>query len=380
MNINNIKYENIDNILYRNVCVICENTEFEIIEIFNNFPVKAICTNNMRDLFYNKTIIYCKYCGCCQLKYLVNSNELYNTEYINSTFSPAWTDHHIYFRDFILSSNPNSSNFLEIGANTGTLYTLLVDKVPIKSYTTLDMYHNSNLPKDIKFIQGNCESYDFTKEYNTHIILSHVFEHLYNPNNFLKQICKSSITHIYISIPNFDRLIQEESITILHSQHTFYCGQAHIEYLFAKYGFQITNRIEYNGSFASFMCLFQKCTNISIQMPFINKINWINIYKNNVELLRNIEISPNTYIMPSGLYGLYIYYFIKNKDNILGFLDNDKRRHGKRLYGTNKNVYMPCEINKHDTYIFLCINPYQNEILESLLKNGWSIDQIMIQK
>ena len=56
-------------------------------------------------------------------------------------------------------------------------------------YTTLDMFRNNELPTSVKFIKGNCETYCYSG-FNT-IILSHVFEHLYNPRKFIENIKNS---------------------------------------------------------------------------------------------------------------------------------------------------------------------------------------------
>jgi len=89
------------------------------------------------------------------------------------------------------------------------------------------------------------------------------------------------------------------------------------------------------------------------------------IYIDKIHSISAIEPPPTSYIMPSGIYGQYFYYFLKKKDNIIGFLDNNSQRHNKKLYGTNKLVYSPMTIDSNAT-IIVCDCPYKEEIIAQL--------------
>ena len=54
------------------------------------------------------------------------------------------------------------------------------------------------------------------------------------------------------------------------------------------------------------------------------------------------------------------------KENIIGFLDNNSQRHGKKLYGTDKLVYSPINIDYTNISIILCDCPYKDEIYKGL--------------
>ena len=114
--------------------------------------------------------------------------------------------------NFILEHN-NDTNILEIGSNKGELYNILSQHCDFE-YTTLDMYQHEDLPKNIKFIQGNCETFNYNG-YTT-LILSHVFEHLYNPTKFIKNIKNYNVKNIFISIPDYDSLLEEKSNILVY--------------------------------------------------------------------------------------------------------------------------------------------------------------------
>jgi hypothetical protein len=254
--------------------------------------------------------------------------------------------------------------FLEVGANKGDLYKLMKGQRDVE-FMTLDMFKDAKLPDEIKFIEGNCETFDFTGFSN--VILSHVFEHLYSPLTFIKNIRTAGVTNVFISIPNFDMLIQEKSLLTINSQHTFFCGFDYIIYMFSLYNYRCDMSYIYNGNIKSSMFKFilDQAT-LPKNLPSIDIQLYRNIYIDKIQQICIVEIPENTYIMPSGIYGQIYYYVIKNKDRILGFLDNNVQRHGKLLYGTNKMVYLPSGIDCNTATIIVCDCPYKNEIVLGL--------------
>jgi hypothetical protein len=244
-------------------------------------------------------------------------------------------------------------------------------------YKTVDMFKNEDLPSEIEYIQGNCETFDFVGYDN--IILSHVFEHLYCPNMFIENIQKCKVSTVFISIPNFELLLHEKSNILIHSQHTYYCGFDYIIYMFSLYNYKCESFYKYEGEFKSIMFKFVLEYNSElILLPKTDTMLYKQIYIDKFEHLNSIEIPINSYIIPSGIYGQFCYYFLKNKENIVGFLDNNEKRHNKKLYGTNKNTYSPLNIDYHNSTIILCDCPYKDEIINGLNKIANSINFIFI--
>ena len=347
----------------RSSCVICDNRDLELIISCSKFPIMAISNNEILDQFFDLTIIACTRCRCVQLQNLIDIEVLYSNIYMNSTFSPSWADHHSVFSKFILN-NTDDVSFLEIGANKGDLYKSMVKEKRV-NFTVLDMFKHDDLPSEIQFVEGNCEEFNFNG-FKT-IILSHVFEHLYSLNTFIKNIQSCGVLSVFISIPDFDLLLKEKSIIMLHSQHTFYCGLDYIIYIFSLYNYRCENYFSYNGNFKSTMIKYVlDYSSEKLLLPSTNLQLIKELYIDKVAYLNNFEIPMNTYIAPAGIYGQYIYYFLNNKDNILGFLDNNKERHGKYLYGTNKLVYSPLNIDYNASTVLLCNCPYKDEIVLGL--------------
>jgi len=324
----------------------------------------AISNENVTETFFNFTLLCCKSCNCLQLQNLVDPSILYSDLYTNATFSSSWEHHNIELTNFILN-NTTDTSFLEIGANKGGLYKMLKNKQNNIRYNVLDMYKNNELDENIHFFEGNCETFDFTG-FNA-LILSHVFEHLYSPLTFIQNVRNSNVHTLFISIPNFDYLLNEESITLLHSQHTFFCGLDYILYMFSLYQYKCESHFEYPGNFKSRMFKFVLDANVvPLSMPSRDIELYKKIYITKMYNLRNTQIPENSYIFPSGIYGQYAYYFSKYKNNVLGFLDNNPERHNKKLYGTDKLVYSPLTIERENITICICDCPYKEEIITGL--------------
>ena len=359
----------------RTSCIICSNTDFQILNTFPTFPIMAISNNTVSEYYYDYTLIVCNICKCLQLKNLVDPYILYSDIYMNSSFSPSWIDHHEHFSKFIIN-NTDENNFLEVGANKGHLYLNMMKERDV-IFTTLDMYKHKDLPEGIQFIEGNCETFDY-KGFPT-IILSHVFEHLYSLKKFIENIYAANVTSIFISIPNFDLLLKEQSPLLIHSQHTFFCGFDYILYIFSLYNYRCINSYMYNGNFKSMMFKFiRDPTIIPLKIPTTNIQLYKDIYINKIDKIYNTEIPSNSYIMPSGVYGQLYYYHIKDKGHIVGFLDNNIERHNNRLYGTDKSVYLPSSIDYNIATIIVCDCPYKNEIILGLKKLYHSIKIMLV--
>jgi hypothetical protein len=107
-------------------------------------------------------------------------------------------------------------------------------------------------------------------------------------------------------------------------------------------------------------------TTVPLDIPSTNIQLYKDIYIDKVASIRNTVLPPNTYIIPSGIYGQFVYYFLRDKINVIGFLDNNSQRHNKKLYGTDKLVYNPRSINYSTATILVCDCPYKDEIVTGL--------------
>ena len=288
---------------------------------------------------------------------------LYTGSHNNTSNTPTWKDHHRLFAKFIT----NEDNILEIGGS-GVLYNLIKINNPTIQYSCLDICDPSEKLLGITYLKGNCENFTFPK---STIVMSHVFEHLYNPRKFIENIHNSGINSIYISIPNMASLLESNTPNVLHNEHTFYIDTQLIEWLFAQYNYRLVAYYEFKSHslFFHFKKNIVQPIQLSIETRPEIKENISNIFMKDSLRFKNIKCNPKSFITPAGLYGQFLAYSLNpsNSSNIIGFLDNDTTKHNKRVYGTPYYVYPFSEILNHDDItIYILAGPYKNELISQI--------------
>jgi S-adenosylmethionine/arginine decarboxylase-like enzyme len=138
-------------------------------------------------------------------------------------------DNKVYIEFRILNNK-----ILEIGGYTAVLAKRIMEELKCK-YTILDIVQQPPNHTDIDYISANCETFDYNNEKT--VIMSHVFEHIYNPTKLINQFIKSGVENVFISIPNMNSLLRTNNIAILHVEHTFYIDEYDIKSMFSKAGF-----------------------------------------------------------------------------------------------------------------------------------------------
>ncbi len=360
----------------RTNCVICDESNF--IDNFNLLNTINIVSSNYdieEDEIKTLNFVSCDNCGCVQLKNLFLKSEIYSQP-LQIFNSPEFNNHNDSFSEFIITHIQYEKEILEIRGN----YAYLANKI-ISNYNNYNYeidykimeYDSSFYPstQQIEYISGDCENYNFTNSNINTIIMSHVFENLYKPRDFLDKINNSNIQKIFISIPDMDNLTLSGDLNNLNILQTFYINTSYLCYLFNLYGFNTIEIKNYNNN--SIFYYFKRELNVelplfqNLQLPIIQK----EFYEKNNQTIENININSPFYICPSGFYGQFIYFKLNEdtKRYLLGFLDSDPFKTNKRLSGTelltfNKNCI---NISPETVHILISSMNNKNELITELL-------------
>jgi len=345
-------------------CVLCQSHIFEDFYNLKNFPIlhSMVTTNEKDDIYMDYEWKICKLCRCVQLINLIDPTILYSDDN-KLLLTPLWVNHHNEFTNFI-NNSINIISICEIGGGSNPLYSFF--KNNNLKYTILDIYETNKKIDNINYQIGNCEN--FTDYKDDSVLISHTFEHLYNPHNFLKSISKSSVKNLFISIPNFNAYLKNKtSILFINNQHTFYYEKENIKSLFEMYGFIQLNVINFKDH--SLFFHFQKSNSI---IPY--QIKPINVEKelfnhfNSILLnIQKFKLDKPFYIMPSYMYGQIVYNFLNNKKHILGFIDNDINKCNKRIYGTSVLTFEPSILSSNECNDILIVKtPYFDEMYKQV--------------
>jgi hypothetical protein len=293
------------------------------------------------DLIYGS----CSGCGSAQLMTLISQDILYNNSHNGTVHSETWRRHHKEFSDFI-HVKP-SSNVIEVGG-TGAL---CID-VDLKVLDIVDTGLSNH-------IQGNCEDFDFGT--TDVIIMSHVFEHLYEPSKFVKNCDNCEVGDVFISVPVMEPC---SKVIPIHTEHTYFADELDIINLFEKNSYILENvkKFEKHSIFFHFSRkegVVPRGGNLRPDREYELFCN----FEKRREILENITIKDDTYIIPAGHFGQIVYYYLKS-EKIKGFIDNDNNKQNKRVYGTPLMTFSLTEINP--TNIILYAGAYSDEISKQI--------------
>ncbi len=342
----------------RTQCVICCGT---LGSLYTLPSVPITCsparTPLSEDILQDMGVGVCDQCGCVQLKTLIDPTVLYSESHNATANTPTWKEHHTWFAEFVRSHGCQS--LIEIGGSSGSLYQHLPSEI---DYTCMDMCEPSvDIPK---FIRANCETYEFPE--TECICMSHVFEHLYTPRKFLAQISKK-VRRVILSIPNMNHLLTIRSSSIVFNEHTYFLDKHNVEWLFAQYGYTLTRMVEYKSH--SLFLSFEKTENIPVlaleNRRYISE-QMLAIASDMNSRFSNVNVVPNSFLVPGGHMGQLLYSALR-PTNLLGFLDNDQTKQGRRVYGTPYSVFpfsAICDIEHPTVYLYAGV--YTDEIVAQL--------------
>lgn len=363
----------------RTACVLCDSDRLSNSFTIKNYPItpSSDTLDSEYDEFHDCEIGSCDDCGALQLLTLVDPIKLYQNSHNSTENTPTWKEHHRLFSDFVTDGS-TATDILEIGGNSGVLYRLLRDRFP--NYFILDICDSKNRPPDIRFIEGNCEAFDFTGF--THLVLSHTFEHLYSPAKFVENLANAGVQSVCISIPNMEHLYNCRNISILHNEHTYFVAENEIKYLFSTFGYACKRLTHFKKHSTFYEFTPARCDLLPILTNTVKADDISKVFSEFESSIQGITINKPCFICPAGHYGQKLYHYLRQfKNHILGFIDNDASKQGLRVYGTDAYVFSPDILIKHqDTTIsvILYAGPYADELKVQLSSLHPSIEYIAL--
>ena len=360
--------------MIRTNCVICNKDNFLEIYKKEKYPIvftppskdKNLEDDECEDLHF----VGCQYCGCVQTKKLIDQEKLYKDAY-NITYNfPTIQRHHNCFADFVIKNNINNK-IIEIGGSNCALAKIILGKQMI-SYTIMDLCDRAPNFPNVNFINANCETADFPE--NNTIILSHVFEHLYNPLKFVKNLKKNNINQILIANPDFDKLLESNDNSFINFEHTYFCNTSQLDYLMKQCGYSRHDIFDFEN-WAVFYN-YKKDDLVKHDDEVTKNVYLLDTLKHyftcRENKINNIKIDNDyeTFICTAGNYGQLVYTFLDKtiKDNIIGFLDGDSFKIGKRVYGTKHFTFDKSKLCDYKNInVILCVERYRDEITKEIL-------------
>jgi hypothetical protein len=368
------------NYISRDKDVVFQNNDLEPLHTFKQFPVFMGCTDQPadEDVLADMNWNISKESGMIQLNPLLPLDVVYSAEHGSGTTGKAWDEHHTEFANFINTFKPKS--ILEIGGLHGILaekYLKLDNEV---KWTMIEPNPTVDPSLPINVIKGFFDDKFTSGEKFEAVIHSHVLEHVYNPDEFISH--KSSFMNngdlLIFTLPNMQVMLESNYTNCINFEHTIYFTEPYIEYFLNKYNFELVKKQYFRKDHSIFYCA-RKTNNVKTKLPKdlyeLNKSTfekYINAHNNDVIYLNTLietATSP-VFLFGAHIFSQYLISFGLDTSKIVCLLDNDSKKEGKRLYGTNLISQSPKTLKDYKSAIvILRAGVYNDEVKKDILDN-----------
>tara|TARA_B110000003_G_scaffold62782_1_gene63168 strand:+ start:952 stop:2070 length:1119 start_codon:yes stop_codon:yes gene_type:complete len=361
-------------IINREKCIYCESKLKNILQL-KEFPIKFTCLDKV-EKYEKKTLsfAFCESCKVIQLDKLIKLNILYDTPHNMKIIGSLWKNLYAFIKN-IISLDAENANVLEIGCPSGKI---LRTQDKYKRWYIVDPnvinIEKENVITINDFFDRNIKIQDKIDL----IVHSHLFEHIYDPLDFLKT-CYNILNEngkMIFAIPNMqNHLINNISpFGGIHFEHTiFYTKKIVVKYL-EKSNFEVLKIYEYKKHSIIFETIKK---NGSIKKYKIqDNINYLEKFKSNIQYKTNFvndcldklkDENKNIYIFGASIYASVLLYLGLNKLNIVGILDNSTEKQNKYLYGFDIKIYNPDILINNNSVVILKNGVYSKEIKEQIM-------------
>lgn len=363
--------------LLRRKGVITGEDNLEPLFTFKNFPIFAGCADHgeTEDIKADMNWAICPKTGMIQLDKLIPLEILYKGRHFDGT-GPTWQQYYQDFAEYIWKQNPG--NILEIGGGLGQLAeTFMKTTGRNNPWTIIEPNPLHAGDKNIQIIQGFFGE-DFRCDGKADsIVLSHVLEHIYDPQVFLQSLedYLKPGGKVILAYPNLELWLSRKYTNAIGFEHSIFLTDYFLDYLFLKHGFSIIDKYYYKDHSIFYTVQKEKRP---VQTPrFENKYHeYKKIFSDFISyhevLINDLNSKIERFNGPVYLFGAHVFsqhllHFGLNQKRVMGLLDNSKLKQGRRLYGYQFYVEAPESLrNKNKVAVVLKAGIYQDEILNQL--------------
>lgn len=282
-------------------------------------------------------ISVCKVCNLPQMKYLANVNELYKINHADST-GVLMNALHDTTANIIMKYKEQINNIVEIGSAYGVLADKILSKMDT-TYTIIEPSYQGTQHKNKVVIHKFYEKVDDTQIDANCMIISHVFEHFYNPHEILLKISNNpSLKYFILVFPDLEYYINHNVLHVLNTEHTFYMDNTFLKKWIESFGFKCIESCSFKNHSVHFV--FERQENV-VLTPFEGKNSnfsmdaFLNTIQNTITTFHHaIDAHPNyeVFVWPASIHTLtLIHHGLTTK--ITAFADSSIHKIGKYMYG-----------------------------------------------
>jgi hypothetical protein len=364
----------------RTVDVITGSGNLEDLHTLENFPVfmGSVVGDPSADLKADMSWSISRESGLIQLKKLLPVDILYQSQTTTGAIGETWMKHHKEFASFIQKYSPKG--ILELGGAHGVL------SVEYQKYNAIPwtILEPNPAPVDgckANFIKGFFDSkFSFEGDFDT-VVHSHVFEHMYEPSEFMSHLggYVKDGQYMIFSVPDLKSWLKKKYTNCINFEHTVFLTDSYVEYLLAKYGFRVVEKKFIMDGHSIFYSTVRDASIKPIRLDSNLYHENLKIYQEfvdyHVELIDGLNHKMSESTRPIYLFGAHVFaqHLIAmglDTEKIVCLLDNDKNKQGRRLYGTKFNVAPPKILaSLKEPVVILKAGVYNEEIKKDIIDN-----------
>jgi hypothetical protein len=366
--------------MVRNTSVLTGKKNLEHLYTFKNFPVFMGCikTPQKDDIVADMSWNIDKETGIIQLAKLLPLDVLYPEAHGAGLIGGLWDKHHKAFSDFLRSFHPSA--VFEIGGSHGILANeyFKTKKIP---WSIIEPNPDPIRGNKAKFIVGFFDEKFKTTEPFDVVVHSHLFEHIYKPDIFMKHLSgfMKNGKYLIFSIPHMEIMLKRKYTNCINFEHTIFLTEPYVEYLLAKHGFRLVKKEYFRDDHSIFYSAIKDDSVKPKKLP-------TGLYAKNKKLYReyisyhekliaklNAKINKTeqkVYLFGAHVFAQYLISFGLDTSRIVCLLDNDPKKQSKRLYGSSLFVGSPKILKNENTpVVILKAGVYNDEIKKDILEN-----------
>lgn len=368
------------NVIERSRCVLSGQADLEHLHTFKDFPVFMGCMNQPpeADIKADMSWWISRSSGLVQLKQLLPLDVLYPESHGAGAVGALWEKHHRAFAQFLNKLGPR--HVFEIGGAHGIL------EKEYQAYGAVPWLILEPNPSPVEgckaeFVKGFFDdSFVYDRPFDV-VVHSHVFEHIYEPDRFMSHLASfmPEGKSLVFSLPNMQAMMERKYTNCINFEHTVLLTEPYVEYLLAKHGFRLQAKEYFMDDHSIFYAAVRDAgvpsQSLSAGLYELNKGLYLNYLQYHQHLIAELNDATRQATSPIYLFGAHVFaqYLIAfglDTAKIVCILDNDKKKHGRRLYGTQLQVNSPsCLRDVDNPWVILKAGVYNDEIKADILSN-----------
>lgn len=329
----------------------------ETLFTFTKFPT-SVCTQ-VSLLSSDENLLKCQVVkqnnNLVQFIPYIDPRKIYLEQH-NSSIGETWSSHNELFSKLI--KQYENKNIVEIGGGSGNIFSKFEQ---FDSWKVIDL--NPSSKYDVKNVTKIKSLYDSTYINNNDVVISsHVIEHMFYIESFLKNLSQKLPKYHIFSMPNMKGYAESKYSATIMQEHPTYLPEEVMDVLLIRNGWVVVEKVYFKKHSIFYVTQpTKKYLNVDIpdySQDIINLFDYLQSRANSVK-------HQQFYVFGAHL----TYYYLLNmgivEEQIIAVIDNDWNKCGKRMYGFNTPVIHSSEV-PNGAKVFLEMGPYNEEIRKKL--------------